>query len=1181
MPRDSFVHLHLHTEYSLLDGSIRMKELMKKAAEYKMPAVAMTDHGNLFGAIEFYQEAQRAGVKPIIGCEAYVAPGSHKDRPASRRDAAYHFTLLAANETGYRNLVKLVTAAHLDGFHYAPRIDKELLSAHSVGLIGLSGCLAGEINSAIQANYIEKAKQSAAEYRDILGAENFFMELHDHGMEAQHKCNEVLPRIARDLGVGLVAANDVHFLRRSDHEAHDVMLCIGTGKMVQDENRLRYVPELYFKSPVEMREMFRDFPEAITNTLEIGERCHVDLEFGRSKYPEYPVPAEKTRESYLRELCYKGLRERYGERAASDAELIKRLDYELGVLEKTGFVSYILIVWDFIHFAKGRGIPVGPGRGSAAGSLIAYVLGITDIDPLQFGLLFERFLNPDRVSPPDIDVDFCEARRGEVLEYVRQKYGERRVAQIITFGKLKAKSVVRDVGRVMGLPYRDADRIARMIPNELNITLESAADKNPELKRAIATEKETKQVFEYGKILEGLSRNAGVHAAGVVIADRDLSEYIPLCRDVKGNDVISQYPMGPLNDLGLLKMDFLGLKTLTVIEDTLVLINKREPNFSLKDIPLDDAAAFDLYNRGETIGLFQMESGGMTGLSKQFDVRKLDDIIALIALYRPGPMELIPEFVKAKKGITPIKYLHPLLEEICADTYGVMIYQEQVMAAASKLGGYSLAQADLLRRAMGKKDKKTMAKERNNFIEGCARTNKIPEKKANAIFDLLEKFAGYGFNKSHSAAYGVISYHTAYLKAHYPVEFMAGLLSNEINNTDKISVFVGECKRMGISILPPDINKSGLKFVPEMWQGPQHPESEPNEQNRGTEAAPTLNAIRYGLAAIKNVGEVAMEMSIQERERAGEYTSLEDFCGRIGTRIANRKMLESLIKAGAFDFVGRDRAELFACIDESLSCAAAALRDRTVGQVSLFDEATHAATTKKRVVAPWGDHEKLSYEKELLGFYVSGHPLDAYAELFATKNYLPISSLGSLEDRAQFKIAGAITQAEKKFTRKEGKPFAVVWIEDRTGTLEVVVWNDVYVTVSEILVPGRVVEIRGTIDTRGDSLRATAQKLRVPVANKTNGAANGNAGSTSSADESAVQLQFSPATTSAELREVHELLASSPGQRRVELLFDRPGGELLRMDAAANLRVNLTRDLEEKLTRWLVATKSERRNLAS
>src|SRR5437016_2184062 len=917
MPRDSFVHLHLHTEYSLLDGSIRMRELMKKAAEFKMPAVAMTDHGNLFGAIEFYQEAQHAGVKPIIGCEAYVAPGSHKDRPPSRRDAAYHFTLLAENETGYRNLVKLLTTVHLDGFHYVPRIDKEMLAERSAGLIGLSGCLAGEVNSAIQADNVQKAKQSAAEYRDILGAENFFIELHDHGMEEQRKCNSALPQIARDLGIGFVAANDVHFLRRSDHQAHDVMLCIGTGKMVQDETRMRYVPELYFKSPDEMREVFRDFPQAIQNTLEIGERCHLDLEFGRSKYPEYPVPAGKTRENYLRELCYDGLRQRYGKRAGSDPESIRRLDYELSVLEKTGFVSYILIVWDFIHFAKGRGIPVGPGRGSAAGSLIAYVLGITDIDPLQFGLIFERFLNPDRVSPPDIDVDFCEARRGEVLEYVRQKYGERRVAQIITFGKLKAKSVVRDVGRVMGLSYTAADRIAKMIPNELNITLDSAAEKNAELKRAITTEKETKQLFDYAKILEGLSRNAGVHAAGVVIADRDLSDYIPLCRDVKGNDVISQYPMGPLNDLGLLKMDFLGLKTLTVIEDTLTLIRKREPEFSPKSISLNDGDSFALYNRGETSGLFQMESGGMTSTAKQFDVRKIDDIIALIALYRPGPMDLIGDYIKRKRGLMKIRYEHPLLQEICAETYGVMIYQEQVMAAASRLAGYSLAQGDLLRRAMGKKDKEKMAKERQNFIEGCARTNKIPEKKANAIFDLLEKFAGYGFNKSHSAAYGLISYHTAYLKAHYPVEFMSGLLSNEINNTEKISVFVGECKRMGIAILPPDVNRSGLKFIPEMGEGP------PGPNNHDTKTAPRFNAIRYGLAAIKHVGTGAMEVAIPQREERGNFRSLEDFCSRLDSRIANRKMLESLIKGGAFDFLSRDRAELFARIDELLAGSAA------------------------------------------------------------------------------------------------------------------------------------------------------------------------------------------------------------------------------------------------------------------
>ncbi len=1174
MPRDSFVHLHLHTEYSLLDGALRMKEVMNQAVQFKMPAIAITDHGNLYGAIEFYQEAQRAGIKPIIGCEAYIAPGSHKDRSSSPGAAAYHLTLLARDEAGYRNLVKLISIAHLDGFHYRPRIDKELLAAHASGLIALSGCLAGEINCALQVNQISQAKQSAAEYRDILGAENFYIELHDHGIEAQRICNLELPRIAKELGIGLVAANDVHFLRKSDHPAHDVMLCIGTGKMVQDESRMRYVPELYLKSPGEMRDLFREFPEAITNTLEIAERCNLELEFGRSKYPEYPVPDGKTRERYLRELCYKGLHERYGDRATRDAELRKRLDYEIDVLERTGFVSYLLIVWDFIHFARGRNIPVGPGRGSAAGSMVAYVLGITDIDPLQYGLIFERFLNPDRVSPPDIDVDFCESRRGEVLEYVRQKYGERRVAQIITFGKLKAKSVVRDVGRVMGLSYRDADRIAKMIPNELNITLESAIEKNPELKRAVATESATRQLFEYAKILEGLSRNAGVHAAGVVIGDRDLSDYIPLTRDVKGNDVVSQYPMGPLNDLGLLKIDFLGLKTLTVIEDTLTLIRKRQPDFSLKNIPLDDPAAFGLYNRGETIGLFQMESGGMTSLSKQFDVTKLDDIIALIALYRPGPMELIPEFVKAKKGITPIKYLHPLLEEICADTYGVMIYQEQVMAAASKLGGYTLGQADLLRRAMGKKDKEKMAKERKNFIAGCAHTNKIPEKKANAIFDLLEKFAGYGFNKSHSAAYGVISYHTAYLKAHYPVEFMAGLLSNEINNTDKISVFVAECKRMGIAILPPDINKSGLKFTPEKVEAASS--RLPDEEKR-LEAASTLNAIRYGLAAIKHVGEAAMQVSINERERGGQFTSLEDFCGRLGSRIANRKMLESLIKTGAFDFMGRDRAGLFACVDEALAAAASAHRDRAAGQVSLFDEMEAAATsTRTKRVAAWSEHEKMSYEKELLGFYITGHPLDAYAELFATRNYQTVASLSELSDRALFKIAGAIVQIERKFTRKEGKPFAVIWVEDLTGTLEVVLWNEVFVEVSSALELGRVVVVKATLDKRDDTVRATAQKVTVVSREKGNGA-NKVAESAGEYEAPVILLHFSPAATTDELREVRQILSSSPGPQRVQLLFDRPSGNSLRVDAGADYRINLTRDLEEKLARWLVTTKAERR----
>src|SRR3954463_16298667 len=1118
MSSDSFVHLHLHTEYSFLDGAVRMKELMKKAKEFKMPAVAITDHGNLHGAIEFYQAATDAGIKPIIGCEAYMAPGAMKDRPNNQRDAAYHFTLLAKDETGYRNLVKMISIAHLDGFHYKPRIDKELLAKHSAGLIGLSGCLKGEINMAIQSDNLAKARQSTAEFRDILGAENFFLEMHDHGIEVQQKCNEMLPRLAEEFGLGLVAANDVHFLERSHHETHDVMVCIGTGKMVHDERRMRYPAELYFKSPDEMRALFPNHPEAITNTLAIAERIDLKLEFGVSKYPEYPTPEGKTREAYLRELCYKGLHTRYGERAGTDSDLIKRLDYEVDILERTGFVSYFLIVWDFIHFAKQRGIPVGPGRGSAAGSLVAYVLGITDIDPLQFGLIFERFLNPERVSPPDIDVDFCKDRRGEVLEYVRKKYGERRVSQIVTFNKMNAKSAVRDVGRVIGLSYGEADRLARMIPNgpgQQNISLTDSALANPELRRAIETEPATRQLWDHALLLEGRSRNFGVHAAGIVIGDRDLSEYVPLRRDPKEKEVITQYPMGPLNDLGLLKMDFLGLRTLTVLHDAEELIRQRVPDFSLAQVPLDNAATFALLNRAETIGIFQLE-GGMTGFCKQFDFKTIDEIIALSALYRPGPMDLIPDYIKRKKGLAKIRYEHPLLEEVCADTYGVMIYQEQVMAAASRLAGYSLGQADLLRRAMGKKDKEKMAKERVNFIEGCERTNKIPEKKANSIFDLLEKFAGYGFNKSHSAAYGLISYQTAYLKANYPVEFMAGLLSNEIDNTEKISTFVGECKRMGIPILPPDVNRSALKFTPEL-----HGET---------------SAIRYGLAAIKNVGEGAMEIAIKEREAGGEFASLEDFCKRLDSRVGNRKILENLIKCGAFDFLGRERAELFACIEESMATAASSQRDRASGQVSLFDEMpAPASKPSSHRIIPWTEHEKMSYEKELLGFYVTGHPLDAYAKVLVDGKYQTISSLNDLADRASFKIAGAIVQVEKKFTKKEGKPFAVVFLEDLTATLEVVLWNEVYTPVAEALLLGRVLAVHGTLDRRDDSLRAVAQRAKIltttssaaPSPNESNGNGNGN-GNGHSEKEQPLVLSFSPAATGEELRQVQTILAGSP-----------------------------------------------------
>jgi len=1164
MPAEPFVHLHLHTEYSLLDGAVRMKALMKKASELEMPAVAITDHGNLYGAIEFYQEAKRAGIKPIIGCEAYIAPSSHKDRTTARRDSAYHFTLLATNETGYRNLVKLVSTAHLDGFYHRPRIDKLLLAQHSAGLIGMSGCLASEINTALQREDVNKAKALVGEYRDILGPENFFIELHDHGMAEQKKCNCMLTQFAKEFGLGLVAANDVHFLRREDQAPHDVMLCIRTGDSVSNENRMHYLPELYLKSPAEMSELFREFPEAISNTIRIAERCNLELEFGQTKIPQYPVPKGTTREATLRELCAKGLRERYGERASSDNDLKNRLEYEIGVLENTGFVDYFLIVWDFMHFARERGIPVGPGRGSAAGSLAAYVLRITDIDPLRYGLIFERFLNPDRISPPDIDLDFCEVRRGEVLEYVRQKYGERRVAQIITFGRLKAKRAVKDVGRAMGLSYNDTDRLAKLIGNEPNTTLASAIERNPDLRKAISSDQLVRDVWKYAQWVEGFSRDAGVHAAGVVIGDCDLSDYVPLGR-AKTGEVITQYSMNPLNDLGLLKMDFLGLSTLTIIDNTLTLIHQRERDFNIDNIPLDDQRAFDLYNRGETIGLFQMESGGMTSVSKQFDVRRIDDIMALIALYRPGPMDLIPDFIKRKKGLTKIRHEHPLLEEITAETFGVMIYQEQVMAAASKLGGYTLGQADLLRRAMGKKDREKMALERQNFVQGCARTNKIPEKKANAIFDLLEKFAGYGFNKSHSAAYGVISYQTAYLKANYSVEFMAGLMSNEINNTDKIGIFVGECKRMGITILPPDVNRSALKFTPEDGTSFQLADgSDPSSKTCAT-------AIRFGLAAIKHVGEGAMESAIAERERSGAFKSMEDFCCRLDPRVANRKMLESLIKAGAFDFTGSNRAELFSRIEEALGCSAAAHRDRASGQVSLFDDLPdQTGGPSSRILVHWTEHERMSFEKELLGFYVTGHPLDAYVTQLSNGKFQTIGSLGELPDRAQFRIAGALTQVDRKFTKREGKPFAVVFLEDLTGSLEVVLWNEVYVKVSESLLLGRVIEIQGTLDKRDDAMRATAQKVNLLAPDARNGAAASQPMSSAKPARPLV-LRIPIGTSSAQLRDVRDLLATSPGTRDVVLQFERPGAEPVEITAGNDCRVELTPELEQKLQPWFAA----------
>jgi len=1216
MPADSFVHLHCHTEYSTLDGAVRIAHAMKKAKEYDMPALAITDHGNLYGAIEFYEEGRKAGVNPIIGCEVYVAPDSHTKRGGStQRESAYHFTLLARDGEGYRNLVKLVSIAHLDGTYYdKPRIDKELLAQYATGLIGLSGCLKGEINSAILEDNLPKAKELTGAYRDILGAENFYLELHNHGLEAQLKCNKVLPKLARDFGLAMVAANDVHFLNRADHAAHDALICIGTGKSIADERRMHYVEEVYFKSPAEMRALFAEMPEACDNTLAIAERCHITIDQS-PKYPKYTPPAGRTQNQYLREIAEAGLRVRYGADADSEA-VRKRFDLEINVLETQGFVNYFLIVWDFIHWAKEHGIPVGPGRGSAAGSMIAYAMGITDIDPLKFKLLFERFLNPERVSPPDIDVDFCVNRRGEVIEYVRQKYGERAVAQIITFGTLGAKSVVRDVARVQGWSYGDGDRIAKMVPNELGISLAGfdktnkdtgavehvagAIDKNPELKKAVETEPATAQLWDIATKLEGLTRGVGVHAAGVVIGDRDLSDYIPLTR-ANDRSIVSQYAMGPLGDVGMLKCDFLGLKTLTVITDAVVLIHRHTPGFDIDRIPLDDQATFDLLNKAETIAIFQLESGGMTGWARQFDIRHIEDLNALIALYRPGPMDLIPDFVKRKKGLARVKPPHKLLEEVTKETYGVLIYQEQVMQAAQVMAGYTLGGADLLRRAMGKKDKEKMAKERIKFCEGCARLHGVKEETANEVFDTLEKFAGYGFNRSHSAAYAWISYQTAYLKANFPVEFMAAVMSNEVSNTDKISIFVGECERMGITILPPDVNRSGLKFTPEevslegvaaakaarrkvaavapveagtveeegvrfedLQSGPVTNGATANGAASEEAPAPVekihVGAIRYGLAAIKNVGETAVAAAIVERDAKGSFQSLEDFCGRIDLRKMNKKALECLVKCGAFDWTGFDRAQLFSEIEGALAAASSAHRDRAAGQFSMFDDFSVAGAASKGgksgapQVAPWSSAEKLGFEKELLGFYVTGHPLDDYRA--ALEKFVPIASLGEEEDKSTVTIAGTLTSVEKKFTKKENKPFAVVILEDLTASLEVMIWSETFTKSQAHLVQGNVVSMTGQLDRREESPRLRANEIK-PVKKP-------------APTEKPVVLSFErDRTTEGDLLEVRDVVQRFPGSRRLEFRFIDAEGRRLRMLAGNEFRVAWNDAVAKALARWV------------
>ncbi|MBB80894.1 MAG: DNA polymerase III subunit alpha [Roseibacillus sp.] len=1150
---DSFVHLHLHTEYSTLDGAVRCREATARAAELGMPAVAMTDHGNLYGAIEFYEAARKEGVKPILGCEIYLAPESmdHRQEIPGRKRAT-HLTLLAENNTGWENLVQLVSKGHLDGSYYGkPRVDLPLLRQHAEGIICLSGCIAGPVNEWLLQKQPLQAREMLEELCEIFGRDNLYVELHDHGLEMQLEVKPQLIALARELGLKLVAANDVHFLSRDDHDAHDVMICIGTGKLVFDEKRMRYPPEVYFKTAEEMREVFADVPEACDNTLEIAERCNVTLSLDATsseKYPNFEAPDGMCRDDYIREQCFAGLEMRYGkEKASEDEELRKRLDYEIRTISDLGFSSYFLITADFINWAKENGIPVGPGRGSAAGSLVAYTLGITDICPMRFGLLFERFLNPERVSPPDVDIDFCQTRRPEVIDYVRRKYGERCVSHIITYGTLGAKSVIRDVARVMGVSYGEADMIAKMIEARPGVKLKEEYENKAELRQTIEGNASYRELWDYATKLEGLTRNTGVHAAGVVIGDRPLDEHVPLSRGNEG-EVVTQYDMGAITEVGLLKMDFLGLKNLTVIQEASEFIRSAIPDFEIHRVPLDDQPTFDLLNKGETMGVFQLESGGMTETCKRYGIRRIDDITDLLALYRPGAMQFIDEMIEVKEGRKEVTYEHPMLEQICGDTYGVMIYQEQVQNAAKLLAGYTLGGADILRRAMGKKKQSEMDKQRVTFVEGCKAENGIDPALANRIFDKIASFAGYGFNKSHSACYAHISYWTAYLKANFPVEFMAALLSNEFSNTDKIGVFVSECHRMDIEILPPDLNRSQLRFAPEELSGGKM-------------------AIRYGLAAIKNVGEGAMSQAIAEREQNGSFPTMDDFTNRQDSKVVNKRILENLVLSGAMDWTGETRAGMYARVEDVTAAASAAQRDRESGQVALFADEELAAPAARKQIPEWPKDERLEKEKELLGYYVTGHPLDKYRSLLNSDRFCKLGLLDDLDigdRRARFPFAGMIRKIDQRLTRK-GKPFGIIVIEDFTGSQEVLCWGESYTPARDagILVEGKVIALKGeiSIDDRTESRKIMGSGLR-ELKLRTNQTGTNGGGP--------LELSLWVSRSRVEdLKKIEEVLASHPGKTPVLLHFQSGTGKRATVECGEQFRVQKSEALSAALGRWV------------
>jgi DNA polymerase III subunit alpha len=1054
MASPNFVHLHLHTDYSLLDGACDIAKLMDRAVELKMPAVAITDHGNLFGAVKFYHEALKRGIKPLIGCETYMAVTNRFDRSPDS-DRPHHLVLLAENERGYQNLVKLASSAYLEGYYYKPRIDKDLLARHSEGLLALSACLRGEVTAAVAAGRYEQGRQAAYDLRDIFGKGNFYIEVQDQGLPEEQKVNPELARLSRETGIPLVATNDCHYLTQGDARAQEVLMCIQTGKVLSDPSRMRFATDqFYFKSAEEMQARFAEIPEALARTLEIAERCHLHLEKKQHVFPHFEVPAGETLDSFFEKVTREGFAERRLalERRRAEGQLRQpleayqeRLERELELIRQMRFAGYFLIVWDFIRFAREKCIPVGPGRGSATGSLVSYALHITDVDPLQYDLLFERFLNPERITFPDIDIDFCVRRRGEVIEYVTGKYGRENVSQIITFGTMGAKAVVRDAARVLDLPFAEADRIAKLIPNTINITLEDALAQSGELRQLRDKEPRVTELLRVAASLEGMARHASTHAAGVVISPQPLEGIVPLYKSSK-DEITTQYAMDDLEKIGLLKMDFLGLTTLTVLEDCAGMIEAtRGEKLDLDRLPLDDGATYELLGKGLTAGIFQFESRGMTDILRRAKPSRLADLIALNALYRPGPMQMIDDFVARKAGRKRITYDLPQLAGILEETYGVMVYQEQVMQIAAAVAGFSLGEADVLRRAMGKKNHAEMVTMREKFLAG-ARRNQVPDAKAKKLFEQIEQFAGYGFNKSHSAAYALVAYRTAFLKAHYPVEFMAALLTAEIGNPDKLTFYLNECREAGIEILPPDVNSSDRTFTPF--------------------ATGAGLAIRFGLTAIKNVGGAAIESVLEARRRLGRFDNLFQFCENVDLRLLNKRVIESLIKAGALDSLGTHRARLLAGLDRAMELGGARQRQQTDGQAGLFATGAAEPAPLRAVEVPEAaeltESERLAGEKEVLGFYVTGHPLEKYRAEMATLARQDSAGLDDLANDALVTLAGILTGLRVRPSKK-GDLWAAAVLEDLRGTVELLVFPQTLQQVQPLLKLEAALLVKGRI----------------------------------------------------------------------------------------------------------------------